>query len=124
MIDFVHEKLVPIRDVPRHLPRRPNGKRIHISACYRWMARGVKGVRLEAIRLGGTTYTSLEALQRFADRLATSAASPLTRPHQTITRKRQIDRAVRQLEKTLNPKADPPETGSSNGRSIAQGENS
>jgi len=68
-IDIEHETLLAIRDVPDRLPRKPSGKRIHISAVYRWMSAGVGGgVRLESIKLGGTTYTSVEALQRFADR--------------------------------------------------------
>jgi len=124
MIDVVHEKLVPVRDVPRHLPSRPNGKKIHISACYRWISRGVKGVRLEAIRLGGTSYTSVEALQRFADRLATSATAPSTRRVQTITRKEQIDRAVRKLETSLSPNAAPPDTSASRVHKTSKGEDS
>lgn len=69
MIDISTEHLIPIRDVPRHLPSRPTGRRVHVSAVYRWIQRGVRGVRLEAIRIGGSTYTSTEALQRFADSL-------------------------------------------------------
>jgi hypothetical protein len=34
------------------------------------MSRGVRGVRLEGVKVGGTTYTSVEALQRFAERLS------------------------------------------------------
>ena len=69
MITLHTETLIPLRDAPKHLPPRPNGKRLHISACYRWIKRGVRGVFLESIRIGGTTYTSLEAIQRFADAL-------------------------------------------------------
>lgn len=64
MINLSSETLIPIREAPRHLPKRPNGKRIHISACYRWISRGVRGVRLESIKIGGSTYASTEALQR------------------------------------------------------------
>lgn len=67
MISLADESLVPLAEVPKRLPARPNGKRVHISACYRWVATGVRGVRLESIRVGGTTYTSLQAIQRFAD---------------------------------------------------------
>ena len=70
MIDISQETLLPIREVPRHLPPRPNGKRVHISAVYRWTQRGIRGAVLEAIRIGGSTYTSTEALQRFAERLS------------------------------------------------------
>ncbi|WKZ57702.1 MAG: DUF1580 domain-containing protein [Bdellovibrionota bacterium] len=67
---FDIERLVPLRDVPRLLPVRPNGRRTHLSVIYRWTSSGVAGVVLESIRIGGSTYTSVEALQRFAERLS------------------------------------------------------
>lgn len=78
MISIATETLIPLREAPARLPKRPNGKKLHISALYRWISSGVSGVVLEAVRIGGTTYTSLEALQRFAERLTGSepAASP------------------------------------------------
>jgi hypothetical protein len=69
MIEVTTESLIPLHDVPRRLPPRCNGKRIHISAVYRWIQRGVRGVRLESVKIGGTGYTTAEALQRFADQL-------------------------------------------------------
>lgn len=82
-----------LRDVPRHLPVRPNGKRLHISAVYRWTMRGVKGVRLETMKLGGSTYTSREALQRFSERLSISPeVRTLERPT-SRARQRQLESA-------------------------------
>ena len=101
MIDLTQEELVAIRDVPKHLPPRPTGKRVHISAVYRWLLRGIRGVRLESLKIGGTTYTSKEALQRFADRLTSPAQDLDTIPATTLTRKRQIDRATKQVEAIL-----------------------
>jgi hypothetical protein len=66
MIDLNKEQLIRLSEVPKILPKRQDGKRVHISAIYRWAQRGVKGVRLETLKIGGTTYTSREALQRFA----------------------------------------------------------
>jgi len=60
VIDISQETLVLIREVPRLLPPRPSGKRVHIRAVYRWTQRGIRGAVLEAIRIGGTTYTSAE----------------------------------------------------------------
>ena len=102
MIDIRQETLIPLREAPRRLPPRPNGKRVHISACYRWITRGVRGVRLEAIRIGGSTYTSLEALQRFADHLGAPGAVRTT-PERTATRtrQRQIDQASKRLREAL-----------------------
>jgi hypothetical protein len=70
MIDLMQEHLVPMREVPKLLPVRPNGKPLHVSACYRWIDKGVHGTRLESVTIGGTTYTSREALQRFANHLS------------------------------------------------------
>ena len=101
MIDLNQEQLVRISDVPKHLPPRPTGKRVHISAVYRWLLRGIRGVRLESLKIGGTTYTSKEALQRFADRLTGPPADPDTTSATTLTRQKQIDRAAKQVEAIL-----------------------
>ena len=98
MIEIENEQLISLREVPKLLPARGNGKRIHISAVYRWAQRGVRGTRLEVIRVGGTTYTSREALQRFA--------SPPDAPFEPTTpnspaRQQQIDRALHRLDEFL-----------------------
>lgn len=72
MISIAAETLLPIRDVPSQLPKRSDGKKLHLSAVYRWIRAGIRGVVLETIRLGGCTYTSVEALQRFGERLSGS----------------------------------------------------
>ena len=92
MIDTGVENLIPLRAVPQLLPSRPNGKRLHISAVYRWTLRGVKGIRLETVRIGGTTYTSREAIQRFSELL--SGELPSAQPANPVSRARQ-----RQIEK-------------------------
>ena len=38
------------------------GRRLHRSVTYRWRQRGVAGIKLPTIRLGGTRYTSEEAI--------------------------------------------------------------
>ena len=88
MIDINHENLLLIREVPRRLPHRPTGRPVHISAVYRWMQPGIRGVRLEAIKIGGLTYTSIEALQRFFNRLS-PAPGELPTPVQPSARPRQ-----------------------------------
>lgn len=42
-------------------PARPP----HPSTLHRWANAGVRGIRLQVTRLGGTRYTSAEAVQRF-----------------------------------------------------------
>lgn len=101
MIDLAAEKLIPLRDVPSCLPLRPNGNRLHISAVYRWTLRGIKGVVLETVRIGGTTYTSREALQRFSERL--TGPVPAQLPPATVSRirQRQLDQANAAVSKAL-----------------------
>lgn len=39
--------------------------RIHISTVYRWVSRGIDGVRLETYRIGGRRYVHRRALEEF-----------------------------------------------------------
>ena len=103
MIDVAVEQLLHVRMVPRLLPPRPNGRRVHISAVYRWMSRGVRGVRLESVKVGGSTYTSVEALQRFADQLTGSESAQPARAATPRRREREIERAARRLHEILGP---------------------
>jgi len=69
-IDMSEETLIPVAEVPQKLPPRPSGKNVHVTSVYCWINHGVRGVKLESLKVGGTTYTSTEALQRFAERLS------------------------------------------------------
>ena len=77
MIDISTEAVVTLTAATHHLPRRRGGKRCAVSTVYRWAQRGVRGVRLETIQVGGTKCTSLQALQRFCDRLSSADSPPL-----------------------------------------------
>ena len=70
VIDIATEQLVPMRDIPAMLPSRPGGRKLHLSVPYRWASSGVRGVRLEVIRIGGTTFSSVQAIQRFGEKLS------------------------------------------------------
>ena len=95
MIQIGDETVVSLTDAAKQLPRRRAGKRPHVATLYRWASAGVRGIKLETIQVGGTLCTSLEALQRFCDRLSgnDSAEAPPAR-----VRKREIERAERELE--------------------------
>jgi len=71
------ETPLPLEQVPKisWLPRRRHGRKIDKSTLFRWVQHGLRGVRLEALRVGGTLCTSEAALKRFFARL--SAADPL-----------------------------------------------
>jgi hypothetical protein len=67
---LLRETTIYLLDLPQHDPRSRNGRPIHYTTALRWAQRGIRGVRLEAVRLGHRWVTSLEALDRFAARLA------------------------------------------------------
>ena len=99
MIDIGNEELIPIRQVPARLPPRANGKHVHVTTVYRWINHGVRGFRLESLKVGGTTYTSTEALQRFAEGL--SHLRNVSTPPYSLTRQREIERAAREVNEML-----------------------
>lgn len=70
MIEITNESLISLAQAAEFVPRRPNGKKTHVSTIYRWFGRGIRGERLECLRVGGRLCTSTEALQRFFDRLS------------------------------------------------------
>ena len=72
-IDITKEELITFGGLVKILPRRPRGKPTHISTFCRWRFRGLKGIKLEAVRVGGVWMTSMEAFQRFTDRLTAQA---------------------------------------------------
>jgi hypothetical protein len=61
MIDLQTENLIPLSQLPDHLPSAQRGKQISSATLYRWIERG-----LETVRIGGMRYTSIEAVGRFA----------------------------------------------------------
>lgn len=74
MIDVDSERLVPLAEVPALLPPNRRGRRLHISVVYRWVQKGMRGIRLEAVQLGGRRVTSSEALSRFIAALTAQSA--------------------------------------------------
>lgn len=87
MIDPNKKHLVTFAEAARTSPRRPN-----ITTLWRWRNRGVSGVRLEVVCVGGRTYTSREALARFFERV-TLARSGVT--DRTTDRREREKRAAR-----------------------------
>lgn len=53
--------------------------RVHSSSIYRWAIRGVRGVVLETIRVGGKILTSRQSVTRFLERIQ-SPATRIQRP--------------------------------------------
>ncbi|HKQ48047.1 MAG TPA: DUF1580 domain-containing protein [Phycisphaerae bacterium] len=96
MIDISVETVPTFTEAAAKLPRRRHGKKPHIATLYRWAERGLKGIRLETIQVGGTCCTSLEALQRFFERLTKPRSEAPPPPHFNRARLRQIEQAERE----------------------------
>ena len=99
MIDFETEEIVPLAAAAKWLPSM-RGKAPHVCTLYRWTKAGVKGVRLEIIKIGGTTCTSREALARFFQQLTYGDREPPppSRFRTPAQRKRDQARAARILD--------------------------
>ncbi|MCF7975530.1 MAG: DUF1580 domain-containing protein [Phycisphaerae bacterium] len=106
MIDLINENMIPLADVPGYLPKRPNGKKIHLSAIYRWAAKGIKGVVLETAKIGGASYTSLEAIKRFSDQLTIISRGADRINGTPVSRQREIDRAAQRVSIELGISTD------------------
>ncbi len=67
----IKENLMTFGEAAKLLPRRPAP-----STLWRWHRKGVRGIKLEALRLGGRIYTSPESLNKFGNALATATDPP------------------------------------------------
>ena len=92
-----NEDLVTFSQAAARLPAF-NGRRIHASTFWRWVTKGVGGVQLEARRLGGRYVTSLEAIERFSERLADAGRGDVG-PQREIERADAIEQAERKLDR-------------------------
>jgi hypothetical protein len=64
------EVLIPLATAARRLPCRRSGRPTHVSTLHRWRSKGLKGVRLESVRVGSIWHTSAEAVERFVGQLS------------------------------------------------------
>lgn len=97
MIDHKLENLISLREAAGRLPRRRAGRPANVSTLYRWSDRGVRGIRLETIQIGGSRCTSEQALDRFFNALSRHR-EPISEVVRTKTRKHQIDAAECELK--------------------------
>ena len=89
---LLDEQLLSFSQVARVLPPGRNGRPVAPSTVFRWVRDGVRGIRLEAIRIGGRWLTTREAVARFSAAL-TAAEAPSTTPTNSC-RHRQAEAAL------------------------------
>lgn len=93
MIDIESETIITLGDACGYFP--PEG--VSTATIARWIQRGVRGVTLETIAIGGRRCTSREAIERFvADQNAADSPAPAITPSQ---RRRQSEAAHTELER-------------------------
>jgi hypothetical protein len=66
MIDLKVERGISVPQAARSIPPTRLDKPVHPSTIVRWILHGVRGVRLEAVRVGGRWVTTHEAIERFS----------------------------------------------------------
>jgi hypothetical protein len=88
------DKLMPLAAAAAILGKRRGGKRTHVSTLHRWSRRGLRGVRLETIRIGGVVCTSEAALEAFFQALSARDAGPAS-PLQETSGEQLVDAGLR-----------------------------
>ncbi len=99
------EQPVPLSKVPQLFPALGRKGNLSFSTVYRWVTKGLKvpsgkRVRLEASRLGGGWVTTMEAIDRFVDRLTSAHETSdqgVCPPELISRRERRAERAGEQL---------------------------
>ncbi len=56
-MQLLTEDVIPLKDVPKELPSR-----IDVSTAWRWAMRGVGGIKLETVKIGGKKMASRQAV--------------------------------------------------------------
>jgi len=84
-------KLVPISQALAMFP----GRRPHISTVWRWGQKGVRGVKLEIVRVGGRAYVSLGAIDRFVSATSAGVTATGRRPNELPAQRRASIAAAR-----------------------------
>jgi hypothetical protein len=98
-VDPFAPDLVPVRDLPKLLPRRRGGRKLHLSTIWRWVTHGYgpDHVRLPVVRIGANIFTTKTALRDWCLQLSPPGAAtdaPRTQHH----RRKASDRAAEHLE--------------------------
>jgi hypothetical protein len=109
MIDLQRETILTLAEVCVHpvVARRRRGTRLNISTMWRWFAKGVRAkrggarIKLETVLQGpNCRVTSVEALQRFFERMTRDRDGELVNvPRTTKQRQRQSKAAAARCER-------------------------
>jgi hypothetical protein len=84
--------LIPFGKLSSHVPGRPNQSTFH-----RWRLRGIAGVRLPVVHIGGRVYVEPEALEKFFADVTAIKSGNAPSPRTDRQRERAIAAAEREL---------------------------
>ena len=73
MIEFHEEELFSFTEAAKLMPQRRRGRKLAASTLWRWSKKGLRGVHLDSLVVGGQRYTTKTALQRFFAQLTRDA---------------------------------------------------
>jgi hypothetical protein len=97
-INITAELPIPFIQAAAHMPCRRRGRKMAASTLHRWATRGLHGVVLESLQVGGTKCTSMAALQRFFDRLSALEQGATEFPAKGQGQQERAEKAERELE--------------------------
>jgi hypothetical protein len=100
MIDSELGSYFAISEVPNRIPKTSRGRRVSIATVVRWSTKGLKGIKLETIRIGGTRCTCDDALRRFFERISQSQSGRTPSP--ALLTATQRNRRFEAVEERLN----------------------
>ena len=76
-IDVLSEETISLAAAARRLPKLRADRPVSAATIWRWASHGLRGIKLETARVGGTTVTSPAALRRFFAALGDKPESPV-----------------------------------------------
>lgn len=101
LIDIDQERRLSLKEaallITKQFPDRRGGRALNLSTVHRWASRGLKGIRLEIVQVGGTRFTTAEAVHRFFEMLA--GRDPVAIQQSSASHRRRVTEAEKVLEK-------------------------
>lgn len=102
MIDIESDQLIELSNLPTYLEKRIK-KRLNLATIYRWRQRGIAGIYLETVLVGGKPFTSISALNSFfaqsqlakQGKLSTATKEGIKRAR--LIRERQLEAEAKEL---------------------------
>lgn len=95
-IDPLSDELLTLPQAAALFPRRRGGSKVSTSTLWRWYTRGSRGVRLEVARVGGSVYTTRDAIRDFITARSAPGRAIVPQAPSPSTRSK---RAMKQLER-------------------------